>query len=200
MPRSHVPARRNGVARAARYQDYKPFLREDFNFSCGYCASWDRFCGGANFFHVDHFAPKKPFDQLLLEYSNLVYSCPFCNGGKSNKWIGDDPHVSHNGVEGFVDPCSAEFDLHLDRTGDGRFIALSPVGSYMLRHLRLYLERHRMLWSIQRLELIKRRGREAIRALGRDDPRRTPLLVQLWEVTNEIDDYLDAVFGAPPED
>jgi 5-methylcytosine-specific restriction endonuclease McrA len=110
MPRVIIPARSTGQPARASYRAYKPQLRVDFAQCCGYCGDEDRFYGGLPGYQVDHFAPHSLFPALLTAYANLVYACPYCNRGKSNTWIGVDAAVSHNGEEGFVDPCLPAFD------------------------------------------------------------------------------------------
>lgn len=53
---------------------------------------------------------------------------------------------------GFVDPCADEFVAHLERDDQGRIRALTPVGEFMHRTLKLYLERHRLAWLLSELE------------------------------------------------
>ena len=85
--RHHKPVRSN-VTKRAKYQLYKEDLRRDFKERCGYCDDPDEFSGGSRGYHIDHFAPKSIFPELKTEYSNLVYSCSYCNIAKSDKWIG----------------------------------------------------------------------------------------------------------------
>lgn len=198
MPR-HVPIRTPDVPGRARYQDYKPQLRQDFLHACGYCGDGDRFYGGLPGYHVDHFAPKKRFPAREFVYTNLVYSCPYCNRGKSDKWIGDDPDQSHDGQAGFIDPCLPDFDDHLERDAEGRFVAKSAVGGYMITHLRLYLDRHRLIWAIQTLHALRERAQSLRHRLGADDARYVPLLEAIAEISEQIDDYSREVFGAPAQ-
>lgn len=137
---------RSSPAAKPRYQDYRDALRKDFNESCGYCDDGDAFRDRISF-HVDHFAPQKQFPERATVYTNLVYSCRYCNIRKSNNWIGTDPDVPHDGTNGFVDPCSADFDKHLERDSIGRIRAVTSVGQYMVRKLSLSLIRHELLWQ-----------------------------------------------------
>jgi hypothetical protein len=195
MPRPSTPTRSANVAQRARYGDYKPQLRIDFEQCCGYCGDSDRFYGGLHGYHVEHFAPKSKFPHLETAYPNLIYGCPYCNRGKSNKWIGDDAAVPHNGAEGFVDPCSEEFDDHLDRDGNGNFVALSPVGEFMIRHLKLYLERHRYIWTIQRMKNFAARAERLRTLLDKSDTRYLQLLELIADLHIKIEEYNDSVFG-----
>ena len=61
----------------ANYQDYKPYLAEDFHHRCAYCNLLDDKV--TSFFEVDHFVPqaeikKDPqFSYLVNDYDNLIY-------------------------------------------------------------------------------------------------------------------------------
>lgn len=194
MPRASVPARSVGQPQRASYRDHKPQLRADFLQCCGYCGDEDRFYGGLPGYQVDHFAPHSLFPNLLTTYTNLVYACPYCNRGKSNKWIGTDPAVSHNDDEGFVDPCLAAFDDHIDRDDEGNFTAITPVGAYMIKHLRLFLARHRYIWTIRKLQQFADRAEHLRHRIEKSDARYVPLLEMLADISVQIKDYNDSVF------
>ena len=144
--RYHTPVR-SDVGERSKYQLYKKELRRDFKERCGYCDDPDKFFGGIRGYHIDHFAPKSKFPELEIEYSNLVYSCPLCNRAKYNTWLGNDSTVSHNGSEGFIDPCDEEYECHLGRDGEGRILGGSELGRYMVEKLSLYLLRHAFIWQ-----------------------------------------------------
>ena len=148
--RKRIPVRSNAKEQC-NYRKYKPDLRDDFKKRCGYCDDPDEFCGGKDGYHIDHFAPKSLFLNLSTEYRNLVYSCPYCNRSKSNKWIGINSSESNNGQEGFIDPCDSEYDKHLSRRTDGSIEACSTLGRYMINNLRLFLMRHTLIWQSQEI-------------------------------------------------
>ena len=153
--RLQQPVRSPNVQQQNRYQNYKSQLREDFNNKCGYCDDHDEFCGGKRGYHIDHFAPKSKFPQLKNSYQNLVYSCPYCNGAKSNKWIGGKISPSHNGKEGFIDPCDQKYDQHLFRDFRGCIRGKNRLGRYMVRNLNLYLLRHVLIWQVGEFSRIR---------------------------------------------
>ena len=128
----------------ARYTAFKPYIRDDFNKRCGYCDDLDVYHGGARGYQIDHFKPHsiEAFKHLKEEYSNLVYSCPFCNRAKSSKWKEED---------GFIDPCEDEYDEHLARNDRGKIIFKTPRGQYIYKNLNLHLKRHELLWMIERI-------------------------------------------------
>ena len=176
--RGQVPTRSTTVEPRNNYRDYKGELRADFGRRCGYCDELDEYFGGVQGAHIDHFAPKKEFLHLEAVYDNLVYACPFCNRAKSNKWIGDDSSVPNNGTEGFVDPCSPEFDEHLARDTTGRVVSLTHLGQYMVDNLNLRLMRHQFIWQAQRLAQLAEELDELI-PLVRDN---RPVYLELLEL------------------
>lgn len=161
-PNIHVqrPVRRTGIKARARYSAYKGELRTDFNYACGYCGTSDCYSGGRAGFHIDHFAPKSKFGTLRNEYSNLVYSCPICNIGKSDDWPSDDSSVSFKDDIGYIDPCSVEYDFHLARDMSGKIVYKTALGKYIYERMKLYLKRRQLCWLIDKME-------SQIRDLGR---------------------------------
>ena len=108
MKRIHtIPPKRSIITENFNYKakKIKQQLAKDFHMSCGYCGDSHYFVGGINNFHVDHFAPKSRFKELENNYQNLVYSCPYCNCSKSNKWVGHTAEETIVGNKGFIDPC-----------------------------------------------------------------------------------------------
>lgn len=126
-------------------------LAPDFDNRCAYCDDLDKYSGGYNAYHVEHFAPKEKFGELKFTYDNLLYSCPYCNISKSNKWVGKTSDESVIEDKGFVDPCTDEYYKHLGRDDEGRIIFLTSLGEYMYFELKLFLKRHSILNNIDRL-------------------------------------------------
>lgn len=147
-----LPTRRNDVEPRTRYSAYKKDLRMDFSKLCGYCGTSDHYSGGQRGYHIDHFAPKKKFEHLTHSYHNLVYSCPICNLGKSDHWPGDDPTISYVADVGFVDPCLPAYPEHLARNQAGQIIALTPLGEYIRKQLKLSLKRREICWLLDKME------------------------------------------------
>ncbi|MBI2239401.1 MAG: HNH endonuclease [Magnetospirillum gryphiswaldense] len=174
-----------------RYTLYRDDLRQDFFCSCGYCGDSDERVDRSTF-HIDHFAPKTRFRELELAYENLVYACRFCNVSKSDHWIGDNPEVPNNGKEGFVDPCSEEYDVHLGRDTDGRIVARTELGGYIIRRLNLHLIRHELLWRARRARALRDELQcliEEYKAHGMPLPSYAGLLDRFYDLTKSIDDY-----------
>jgi uncharacterized protein (TIGR02646 family) len=185
------PPVRRMIGAQIRYGLYRNDLREDFIGACGYCGDDDGRADPSTF-HIDHFAPKKLFPQFELIYENLVYSCRFCNVSKSDHWIGNDPSVPNNGSEGFVDPCSEDFDVHLGRDADGRIVAKTGLGSYVVRRLKLNLIRHELLWRARKARALQEDVDNLIeryRAGGKDLPEYVNMLESYRELQKLINDY-----------
>jgi len=175
-----------------RYTQYRDDLRSDFNGSCGYCDDsdlrTDRIC-----FHIDHFAPKKHFPELENSYTNLVYACRFCNMRKSDHWIGNDPMSPHDGLKGFIDPCTPEYDVHLERNPSGRIVGTSGLGHYIVRRLNLNLLRHELLWKARRASALRDEigpllDRHKAAGLPKNDVY-TNLLERFRDLTEKIEAY-----------
>ena len=179
--RAYRPAR-SAVKQRANYRGYKADLRLDFKSRCGYCDDSDEYFGGSRGSQIDHFAPKSRFPELELNYRNLVYSCPFCNRAKSNKWVGDDSSKPHNGTCGFVDPCELEYEDHLIRDVTGKIIALTKLGDYILKNLNLQLIRHQYIWQAQKLDQLS----EKLDSLRQVVEKNNPLYLELTESLVDI--------------
>lgn len=151
--RREVPRRTCGK-KYASYRSYKNDLRRDFNNRCGYCDADDHYSGGVRSYQIDHFAPKKLFPDKENEYANLVYSCFYCNNGKSDTWLAATSTTSVVNGEGFIDPCLTEYDDHLGRMQDGRISAKTTVGNFMIKEMNLSLIRHSLIWTLEELKVV----------------------------------------------
>jgi uncharacterized protein (TIGR02646 family) len=137
--------RKESPPKLKKYQDYKPYLRKDFVYRCAYCLIHEADFGGLRNFHIDHFRPKESFSNLLVDYTNLYYSCALCNNFKGKTWPSKE--LEADGF-GFVDPCAEDpyvTHFNVDRA-TGTLVCLTPAGNYTNLHLRLdrpQLRRHR---------------------------------------------------------
>jgi hypothetical protein len=172
----------------ANYISFKPYIREDFNKRCGYCDDSDLFHGGARGYQIDHFKPHsiERFSTLKEEYSNLVYSCPFCNRAKSNKW---------ENKEGFIDPCCDEYDYHISRNDKGQIqYDTIPQGKYIYENLNLYLPRHELLWMIEKLQNQSHQINNEINRLGEGHEKEVIILKEFRKIQNEINKYTNLFY------
>jgi uncharacterized protein (TIGR02646 family) len=131
-------------------------LVNDFENKCAYCDDYDKYGGGYNAYHVEHFAPKEKFKNLQFTYENLLYSCPYCNISKSDKWVGSTASENIVGEEGFIDPCTDEYYVHLKRDEQGNIVYTTLIGKYIYDELKLYLKRHQILFNLEKLRIKKK--------------------------------------------
>lgn len=147
-----TPTRRNNPRSLSHYRRYRDDLREDFKNCCGYCGDEDSFTGGFRTYHIDHFVPRiKMVDLCENDYSNLVYSCSYCNLSKSSDWPTGDETVHNNGKKGYIDPCHNHYPRHFQRTELGGIVSTTTLGSYMHSKLNFCLTRHALIWNLTRL-------------------------------------------------
>ena len=130
----------------------KKYLAIDFKRRCAYCDDLDFYSGGQHSFHVEHFAPKEKFPALKYVYENLFYSCPYCNSAKSDNWPSDNPMLNVVGDIGFANPCTDEYDQHLERDSSGKIFAKTQLGKYMIIKLKLFLYRHELFFKLDQVE------------------------------------------------
>lgn len=191
--RKGVPVR-SVVAARQSYRSYKEDLRRDFSSRCGYCDALDEFFGGIRGYQIDHFAPKSLFPEWLLEYQNLVYSCPICNRAKSNKWVGTEKTVPNDGSSGFVDPCDPDLDNHLGRDSRGRIRPKSDLGRYMIANLNLSLIRHQFVWQTQKMDELLGELLELEQRLSDDTKHYRSVVEEIVRVTREYREYRRRAF------
>jgi hypothetical protein len=67
------------------YGEYKPYLRRDFWHSCAYCTLSEAEARAIRF-TIDHYEPKEARNDLVNEYSNLMYACDECNIRKGDRY------------------------------------------------------------------------------------------------------------------
>jgi len=157
--RGSLPARRPTPTRKPKkkWALHKADLKVDFKDHCAYCDSFDGF--RHTFFEVDHFVPKdlilkNGWSISLVEYSNLVYSCKFCNNNKLNNWPSNSPTIFNRRNKGFVDPCDRNFDSHFYRLKDGKIMWNTRLGKWMYFNAFKFDERApgiKLLWNLNRI-------------------------------------------------
>jgi hypothetical protein len=172
----------------ASYTSFKLYIREDFNKRCGYCDDLDIYHGGVRGYQIDHFRPHSisKFTHLKEEYSNLIYSCPFCNRAKSNKW---------KDLNGFIDPCDEEYDNHLERNQRGQIKCKSEQGKYIYTNLNLYLKRHELLWMIEKLEEQSMEINSYLDSLGEGHDLELKILREFRNIQNKIKEYTNLFYN-----
>lgn len=162
----HTPPKRRSVPtkseKGKNYQKHKPDLEIDFNHCCGYCGAFDGFGYTLTYFEIDHFVP---IDFItvsgsfigLSTYSNLVYSCRFCNNNKTKHWPSQKYDIYINGDEGFIEPCDIDYENHLQRTDEGAIMWQTPIGKWMATTAFKFDERMeeiKLLWKYNSTRII----------------------------------------------
>src|SRR6516225_8523959 len=112
---SSAPGRKHGPGGYANYQEYKDWLRDEFDFRCVYCLereTWYPSRQGA--FAVDHILPQLKRPDLVCDYDNLVYACLRCNSFKQDFET--------------LDPSRGALDEHLYFEPDGSVVARTDDG------------------------------------------------------------------------
>lgn len=166
------------------YTSFKAYIRDDFNKRCGYCDDSDTYSGGKRGFHIDHFRPHslEKFAELKETYSNLVYSCSYCNGAKSNKW---------EDTNGFIDPCASEYDEHIVRNEMGQIEYTTKRGEYIHTNLKLGLKRHEFIWIMGSLKKQAKEIDLRIEQLGCGHEDELKLLRILKSIQVEVKEYAE---------
>jgi hypothetical protein len=183
--------RRHRPRHVETYQRYKPCLRWDFGFTCGFCLLHESdFSGGTNtrrragIMTVEHVQPRSAAPELASDYGNLALACRFCNRSRSN--------TSTAEVQGkqllvpTVSPWALHFRLDGDRleAQDGDDDACHTRDTYDLN-------------DDLKVELRKRR-RERLEEWQEDVRELPPLIDQLYRTAFGLSDsaqreVLDAI-------
>lgn len=151
--RELTPIQRPAPLFVNNYRLFKKYLKQDFHSKCGYCNDSDSWTGGWRFSQLDHFVPRKYLVEIHVnEYSNLIYSCFFCNNAKRAKWPTKDEKLHHNDIEGFVYPKSEDYSKHIARDKQGKIVPLTSVGEYMIKEIKLHLKRHAIIWNLEQAQ------------------------------------------------
>ncbi len=192
--RKEIPSR-NFQKEYKNYRLYKKPLSIDFKNKCGYCGDYDFWSGGPSNYHIDHFAPKSKFEDLKSNYSNLVYSCPYCNRYKSDDWISDNPKINILNNKGYIDPCDKLYDGALCRNLLGEILYKNDIGKYMYFNLKLYLKRHSIIYKLTMIyELMDRLG-ESLTKSGLDEESKKNIKNVYLELSLEFNKYLKYLMG-----
>jgi hypothetical protein len=117
---------RHAPAGYKNYQDYKPWLRDEFEFRCVYCLQrevWSRDRDAV--FSVDHVIPQSedPDSPLVCDYNNLVYACLRCNSARQAVPV--------------LNPREEGLGRHLRVGADGSITGLTEEGQILIELLHL---------------------------------------------------------------
>ena len=187
--REVCPKRSLDVVERTNYRDYRDSLRADFNNRCGYCNDLD--APRKEYFEIDHLVPQKIMvKKKNNDYQNLVYACHSCNNAKRKKWPSGDENVPIVRDEGWIDPCSEEYDKQFSRDDKGNIIPLTPIGKWMFDNLKLYKPQHSILWNLEQIKLMKKRLNEKIP----ENKDNAPFLFKILSLFQKYDEVLDKFF------
>lgn len=127
-----------------KYGDYRPYLRNDFYHSCGYCTLSECEAQGLAF-EIDHYEPVSARPELENDYNNLIYSCDECNSLKSD--LTPSQAARAQGYEIFR-PDAHAWEEHFSPSGT-RLIHLSNVGEFTTEALDLNRQSLRRLRDVR---------------------------------------------------
>lgn len=160
--------RKHGPSGYQNYQDYKPWLRDDFTFRCVYCLEREMwYPDRAASFSVDHVVPQSIDASRVCDYSNLVYACTRCNSARQDA--------------GILDPTATALGGHLQVAEDGAIRALTVEGQDLIDLL--HLDRPPAV-EVRRyhLQLL------ALKSACPEDQRVDALFVQAFRYPDELPD------------
>jgi hypothetical protein len=165
----------------AAYGSFKKYLADDFNNRCGYTDSHHMWFGGVTTFHIDHFKPHAKFPLLKTDYSNLVYACSYVNILKSD----DDP-------ANYLDPCTNDYNQHFYRDAHGTIHPniKSSQAVYMHKKLKLGLSRYRLIWSLEKSDVLMSKLEEFAKTLLSGSKEELELYRLHFELAKEFRGYL----------
>jgi hypothetical protein len=101
MPFRYPPAlreRRHGPQGYSNLESFRPWLRDEFAFRCGYCLMREQWGKVRGVFDLEHFVPVSHDSDRQRDYGNLVYACASCNSAKHDKCI-RAPYWALNGSD-----------------------------------------------------------------------------------------------------
>lgn len=87
--------RKHGPQGYSSYSQYRPWLRDEFDFRCVYCLKREQWCFQLNDFELDHEVAQSIAPALCREYTNLVYACHNCNHRKGNKTLPSSSYAGY---------------------------------------------------------------------------------------------------------
>jgi hypothetical protein len=117
--------RRHGPRGYRHYQEFKPWLRDEFSFRCVFCLRRERWEADPRAsFSVEHLVPTSVDPDRECDYDNLLYACVRCNSYKRSQPVD-------------LDPCSDAYGNHLRVLADGKIKGLTRAGAALIEILAL---------------------------------------------------------------
>ncbi len=114
-------ARKCRAEKKYRHREIKGALVAMFHGKCAYCESK---ISHIDYGHIEHFRPKSRYPELTFEWTNLLLSCPICNGPeyKGNRF----PEEAAGGP--LINPCDDTPDEHLEFVFDPVAMLTTVIG------------------------------------------------------------------------
>lgn len=124
------------------YQEYRPCLRWDFSFSCGFCLlhELDFITAGIQglpIFTAEHLQLQSECDSKINDYTNVINCCTWCNNARRAKPINKDGHR-------LLDPTEDAWGDYF-RVEENRIIPLVEGGDASYTHKAYRLDDDRKL-------------------------------------------------------
>jgi len=157
------------VQKEGVYSDWKQQISDDCFHQCVYCSIGEQPWGGIDHYHIEHFRPKKKFEELENIITNLYHACPVCNRFKSDDWPNEPDDLNQIC---YPDPSDIDYNdlfdlLDINYNLQGKNVA----SNYLIN--RLYLNRPQLIFERREAKLI----------LKADE-----LLNTLFDLVNKCDD------------
>lgn len=186
------PIHRDDRAECEKYSSYLGTLIVDFNKRCGYCNDLHSY--RIRSFAIDHFVPRNPKDFIHPIapnfYKNLVYSCNYCNGAKSNKFPTRNHELHNENNIGFVFPTDEKYNDLFYREDDGTIMPEdeNPLAIYIIDELNLNNPIHSLMWRFEKLINLAKIIRQKVDETKDPDliNLKNELLEEYFEITQNI--------------
>lgn len=165
------------VEKKYRHKEIKNALVAMFHSKCAYCESK---ISHIEYGHIEHFRPKSRFQKLTFVWTNLLLSCPVCNGSefKGQKY----PEEADGGP--LINPCDDNPEEHFEFVFDFEARLTTVVGKTArgkITEETIGLNRHDL--RTYRTKMIMRLYALALYAEA--DPYAQELLVEACQDDNE---------------
>lgn len=118
-------SRRHGPGYDKHWEQYRDWLRDEFEFRCVYCRRRERWIGRRAMFAIDHIVPRAN-GGAPLDYANLAYACVRCNSAKADNPV---PHPEQTAYGRCVE---------VDDDGNIRWFPRNREGRMLIRSVRLH--------------------------------------------------------------
>lgn len=150
---------KNCTKKYKTHSHYRECLANDFKNRCAYCNMPDSIIAPKSF-EIDHFIPRNIFKnikpELEYDYDNLMYSCPKCNGNKSDNYKGN---IKSEKIENdlFYNPVEIDYNDIFYRNEYGGISSEDSKGNEMILILNLYNPIHNFAWIIDNIEEVQKK-------------------------------------------